>query len=150
MSEKLLALADAEGIEVFEWPFVPPINGFYYCDKSSGPVIGIADRIAEGSALYRCVLAEELGHHFTSTGCILPLGYFSRGQRVKISADEYRAHRWAALELMPGEQVRQALEYGCSNRWELAEYFNVTPELVDFRMELDDMVEFLLHWRPEY
>lgn len=138
MKEKLLGLVEEEGIYLIHWNFTPPVNGFYYQEAGSMPAIGIANHIKDNTPLYTCVLAEELGHYYTSTGAHLPVARFSYTQRLTISRTEYIAQKWAALQLMPAEKVRQALASGIREVWELAEEFGVTEDLVRFRMRIED------------
>jgi Zn-dependent peptidase ImmA (M78 family) len=138
MKDKLLCLVEEEGIYLLHWDFPPPVNGFYYQEAGSVPAIGIASRIKDNSPLYTCVLAEELGHYYTSTGVHPPVARFSYAERLNVSRSEYIAQKWAALKLMPAEKVRQALTAGIREVWELAEEFGVTEDLVRFRMGMED------------
>lgn len=137
MKDKLLNLVDEEGIYLVHWDFAPPVNGFYFLEEGLTPAIGIAKRIDENSPLYTCVLAEELGHHYTGAGH-LPVKGLNYSQRLKIGRAEYIAQKWAASILMPAERVRQALANGIHEVWELAEEFGVTEDLVRFRMKMED------------
>lgn len=139
MKDKLLSLVEEEGIYLVHWDFDPPVNGFYYHEEGLKPTIGIANGIIDNTPLYTCVLAEELGHHYTSAGQNLPVKGFSYSQRLDISRAEYLAQKWAALKLMPAEKVRQALASGIHEVWELAEEFGVTETLVRFRMGIEDL-----------
>lgn len=65
MYEKLLCEAEKENIEVVYMPLKGRIKGLY-CDK----VIAINKNI-ETTAEKTCVLAEELGHYYTSCGNII-------------------------------------------------------------------------------
>lgn len=138
MKDKLLGLVEDEGIYLVHWDFEAPVNGFYYHEDGLRPTIGIAKRISDNTPLYTCVLAEELGHYYTSAGQGLPVKGFSYSQRLDINRAEYIAQKWAALKLMPAEKVRQALASGIREIWELAEEFGVTESLVRFRMGIED------------
>lgn len=144
MKDDLLYMVEESGIYLVHWDFAPPVNGFYYHEEGLVPTIGIARHIGEYSPLYDCVLAEELGHHYTTTGYHLPVKYFNYANRQNISRAEYRAMKWAALKLMPVEHIKRALHAGFCEIWELAEEFGVTEELVRFRMKLEDCQEMLL------
>lgn len=65
-----------------------------------------------------CVLAEELGHYFTSSGNIMTDSVESRKQ-------EQKARLWAYnLQIgLPG--LISAKEAGCENAFEMAEYLDV-------------------------
>lgn len=101
--------------------------------------VGIAKHIHDGSCLFRCVLAEELGHHYTSTGNSQPVKCSSYRQKMNISRSEYQARKWAALELIPLNMIKKALAAGITEVWELAEEFGVTEDVARFRMGLPDV-----------
>lgn len=46
------------------------------------------------------------------------------------SKHEYRADKWACETLLPKDEMQQAFENGYVEVWQLAEYFDVTEELV--------------------
>lgn len=69
-----------------------------------------------------CVLSEELGHHYTSIGNILNQDdVWSRKQERQARIDGYR-------RLITLVSLISAFEYGCRNRYEVAEYIGVTEE----------------------
>lgn len=136
MPFELLRIAYDEGIKVEYWNFEPPLEGIYVAIPDLPPVIGISNRLFECSPRFRCVLAEELGHHFTTAGDALPKKLFHYRDRLTVSQVEYRALRWAAEHLMPEDQLGQAFQSGCREVWELSEWFNVTHEMVSFRIKL--------------
>lgn len=144
MPFSLLKMADEHGIIVEYWDFRPPLEAVYWSFPGLPPVIGLARSLFDSRAHFRCVLAEELGHHFTSTGNSIPLTLFHYRDRLEISRVEYRAMRWAALHLMPLDKLRLAFRKGIYERWELAEHFDVTEDMVDFRMALPDIRDKLL------
>ena len=67
-----------------------------------------------------CVLAEELGHHYTTSGNILDL---SQAENRK---QERRAGIWAYNKQIGLKGLINAYEHGCRNRHEIAEYLEVT------------------------
>lgn len=138
-TDELYTVAEEQGVYIVQWNFPDEINGLYFCEEGKQPTIALAERLAEGSSLYRCVLAEELGHHFTSAGNLLPSRYFYRLWRSNIGRGEYKARKWAAEALMPGPMLKTALAAGSCEAWELAEEFGVTNEMVVFRMGLGDI-----------
>ncbi len=142
-NRNLYKLAEQEGIVILTWDFVPPADGIYYYECGIPPIIGIANRIQEDSVLYRCVLAEELGHHFTTTKNALPPKYQNIREKIKVGRAEFQARRWAAQYLMPLDRVIESLQGGTCQSWELAQEFGVTEELVNLRMELPDIKQWL-------
>lgn len=73
----------------------------------------------------KCVLVEELGHHFTSYGDISDL------TKVVNIKQELRARRWGYERLVCIRSIIQAYEYGCRNIYEMAEYLNVTASFLE-------------------
>ena len=68
--EKLQDEACKDGIEVVDYPFESERIKGLYCDGT----IVIRDNIATTTEK-ACVLAEELGHHYTSVGNIIDMEY---------------------------------------------------------------------------
>lgn len=136
MPFEMLKTAYDEGIKVVYWDFEPPMDGIYVAIPGYYPIIGISSRLFECSPRFRCVLAEELGHHFTTIEDNLPRQFFHYRDRLSVSRAEYRALRWAAEYLIPQKQLDKALKDGSDTLWDLAELFDVTEEMMEFRMRL--------------
>lgn len=71
-----------------------------------------------------CVLAEELGHHYTTVGNILDQ---SKAENRK---QERRARLWAYHKAFDLIDLVSAYKYGCRNRYEIAEYLEVTEQFL--------------------
>lgn len=71
-----------------------------------------------------CVLAEELGHHYTSSGNILDQ---TRTEHVK---QEQRARMWAYNKQIGLYGIINAYKRGCRNIHEMADYLDVTEEFL--------------------
>lgn len=71
-----------------------------------------------------CVLAEELGHHYTTVGNILD--QFSVSNRKQ----ELRARMWAYNKLIGLMGIIKSYEHGCQSYHEMAEYLDVTEEFL--------------------
>lgn len=117
--ERLLREAQKNSIEVYEKPMTPSIKGLYG-DNTVWVNSGIPT-IAEKS----CILAEELGHHYTSSGDILDQ------KELRNRKQEKRARNWAYERLVPLDGIVQAYKAGVSNRYEIAEFMNVTEDFLD-------------------
>ncbi len=118
MFEQLLKEAEEEGLEVISWSLQGKTKGLYY-----NGTIAISESITT-TAEKTCVLAEELGHYYTSCGDIIDTsGVNNRRQEV-------RARRWAVKRLIPLKSIIQAFEAGCRNMYEAAEYIGVTEEFL--------------------
>lgn len=73
---------------------------------------------------FKAALAHELGH--CATGCT---------HRVSSPYDlvcrhEYKADRWAVQRYLPFEELQKAVQGGCTEPWQLAEYFQLSEETV--------------------
>ena len=91
-----------------------------YCDGT----VALNSKI-ETSAERACVLAEELGHHHTSVGVIIDL---SDAQNRK---QERQARLWAYNNRIGLYGLIRAYEHGCTSRYDIAEYLNVTEEFLE-------------------
>lgn len=123
---QLMQLAEEEDIDVIEMPMSGRNKGFY-CDN----VIALNSRM-ETLTETRCVLAEELGHYYTSYGDILDQS------KVENRKQEIKARRWGYSKLVPIPKLIQAYKYGCTSKYEIAEYIEVTEEF------LEDSIEYYL------
>ena len=76
-----------------------------------------------------CVLAEELGHHYTTIGNIIDQ---SNNENRK---QELKARAWAYNEMVGLSGIVKAYEAGCRSRSEAAECLNVTEAFLQEAME---------------
>lgn len=118
--EKLQDKACKDGIDVIDYPFNSNRIDGLYCDGT----IAIRKDI-ETSAEKACVLAEELGHHYTSHGNIMNM------DNVNSRQQEYDARLWGYNNLIGLLGIIRAFEHGCRNRYEMAEYLEVTEEYLE-------------------
>lgn len=70
-------------------------------------------------------LAHELGHCLTWSFYNISSKYNTRSRM------EYRADRWVIHNLIPFSEFYEALQNGITERWQLAEYFEVTEDYID-------------------
>lgn len=71
-----------------------------------------------------CVLAEELGHHYTTVGDILDQSdVWNRKQ-------ELQARTWAYDEVLGLDSIITAHKRGCKTIYEMAEYLEVTESFL--------------------
>ena len=115
--EQLLAHSDEAGLVVREKPLK------YNDGRIKGNRIAIRQNI-ETQKEKACVLAEELGHHYTSAGNILDL---EKPENIK---QERRARMWAYNEQIGLIGIINAYKRGCRNIHEMAEYLDVTEEFL--------------------
>ncbi len=116
--EALLDEAYEEGLIVKEKPLQ------YNNGRIKGKRIAIRKDI-DTSIEKSCVLAEELGHHYTTVGNILDL---SDAQNRK---QERQARFWAYNKQIGLYGLIKAYEHGCRNRYEIAGYLEVTEEFLE-------------------
>ena len=113
--EQLLTVADQEGLLVKEHSLIN------HDGLISGRRIAIRRNI-ETQAGKSCVLAEEIGHHCTSSGDILDQ------TDIMHRKQEYRA-RFYGYNLKIGlSGLIRAYEAGCRNIFEMADFLDATEE----------------------
>lgn len=117
--ECLQCEACEDGIYVIERNFSKNIKGLY-CDG----MVAINENI-ETTTEKNCVLSEELGHHYTSFGNILDLS------DVQNRKQERQARLWAYNKRIGLYGLIRAYEHGCSSRYEIAEFLEVTEEFLE-------------------
>lgn len=117
--EKEEQKAEAVGVRIDYIPFKNMNIKGLYCNGS----IAINSQLETGVEK-TCVLAEELGHHFTSSGDILNLDSVSNKKQ------ERAARLWAYNDMITIDKLISAKEAGCSNRYEIAEHLNVTESFL--------------------
>ena len=76
----------------------------------------------ETQAEKSCVLAEELGHHYTSSGDILDQ------DNIMKQKQEYRARLYGYNLKIGLTGLIRAYEAGCRNLYEMAEFLDTTEE----------------------
>lgn len=126
--EELLIEADNNNINVKELPLLAN-DGLI-----KGNNIAIRKDIVT-SQEKTCVLAEELGHFNTNAGNIL------NQDLTQNRKQEHLGRSWAYSKLIPLEHIISAFEYGCRNRFEFAEYLNVTEQF---------LMDAMQHYRHKY
>jgi len=102
----------------------------YYLGEESLKGIYIDGNIALNTSLgtsaeKACVLAEELGHHYTTVGNIIELDTPYKQKQ------ERQARLWAYNKLIGLSKLVGAYENGCSTKYEIAEFLEVTEEFLE-------------------
>ena len=116
--EQLLTAADQEGLLVKE----QPLTG--HDGLIRGSRIAIRKDI-ETQVEKSCVLAEEIGHYRTSFGNILDQS------KVESRKQEYRARLYGYNLKIGLAGLIRAYEARCRDRYEMAEYLDVTEEYLE-------------------
>lgn len=115
--ESLLHDADMMGLEVKELHFESRTKGL-----CKGEKIGIRKEMTKTEKA--CILAEEIGHYYTTTGNILDQR--DTGNRKQ----ETIARKWAVDKMLRIQDLFRASEQPCSNLFEIAEYLDVTEDFL--------------------
>lgn len=120
--EELLKEADSMGLIVKEKPLQSGDGRIY------GNKIAIRKDIPTQTEK-ACVLAEELGHHCTSSGNIIDQSIvFNRQQELRARMYGYNLN----VGLIG---IAKAFESGCRNLYEMAEFLGVTEEYLKEAIE---------------
>lgn len=133
MPEKLLELAESENILVDYFILPADLLGVYYRTKNMPPVILLHSRLKDNRRLLRCVFAEEIGHHFTTSQNIM---VFSRKDNYVYMKYEKLALWWATKYLMPLKELIKAINGGLFLTHEIAEHFEVTERFAGIGLKL--------------
>lgn len=87
----------------------------------NGDVIGL-NKVIETDVKRRCILAEELGHYYTTSGNILDIS------NVMNRKQEFRARVWGYQRIITMDKLIAAYHKGCRNSYEIAEELEVTED----------------------
>lgn len=99
-----------------------PVDGMYIGFDGFGYVIFINRHRSQ--ARRTVALAEELGHHFQSTGDIAALN------SIQARKQELLGRRWSYDQLLPPDTALEYLKKG-GTPWDLAEDTNLPDDFVD-------------------
>lgn len=113
----LLNEANAEGISIKERPFKT------YDGRLKGKDIYL--RKDMNTTEKSCVLAEELGHYYTTVGNILDINVSENRKQ------ERQARLWGYNRVIGLFGLIRAYEHGCKDKYEIAEYLDVTEEYLE-------------------
>jgi len=129
--DKLYKIIEEQGIIIEEVKFRHNyhMEGIYFKAPGLPPIIGIDNSILNDSKRLVSVLAEEMGHHFTSYGD-LSAECVTYSESIQISKQEKAARKWATNFVMPYEELVKAIKSGYKTVFELSDYFGVTPIFV--------------------
>ena len=119
------------------------LSDFYqYCRENQIDVIPYAGLPVEGATLrdadqYAIFLdfSQILSTRLLRGVCCHELGHAATGALHKVASpyetverSEYRANRWCAQHYLTAEDFKEAFSHGCTESWELAEYFDLPEE----------------------
>jgi len=143
--EQLAQEANDNGLEVLEMAFNSNRIKGLYCNST----IAINDKLKD-SRKKACILAEEIAHHDLTVGNILEQSNTQNRKQEMLA-------RMSAYNRMIGLiGLINAFNAGCKNRFEIAEYLDVTEEfLIDaleaYRNKFGEYItidEYVIYFEP--
>jgi hypothetical protein len=118
--EQLLQEATHDGINVIDYDIpVSALKGFY-CNNTI-----VLDKSLDTTAEKACVLAEELGHHHLTAGCILDEGSVANVKQERL------ARNWAYEKMVSTSSIIEAYKMRLSSREDFADHLGVTEEFLE-------------------
>lgn len=112
--EKLLQEAEDNNVKVYDFDLGGSGFDGLYIDGN----VALSNQI-ETTARKACVLAEELGHYYTTVGNILDQNDSNSRKQ------ERTARKWAYEKLVPRNSIETAFKKGYTTLWDLAEYLDL-------------------------
>lgn len=153
MDKKLLYLwqkVEEENINVlFHQIKCPPDNllAAYINRPGMKPSIILDNSLRYEKTLFRCIFAEEVGHHMMGVSTNFFKAERSYRYELHRGRDEIKAMRWATDVLIPDIELYLAIKrQGLAEVYELAEYFNVT---IPFMMDKLKFVKSTYRWEEK-
>ncbi len=116
---QLYQIADQNQIDVDYFPLSAIVSL-----SIPGAIAMDVDKIRD-SREETAILGHELGHCMTGSFYRVDSSLETRGRM------EARANRWAFRELLPWQDLKNALRQGITEPWELAEYFNLPQAFIE-------------------
>jgi Zn-dependent peptidase ImmA (M78 family) len=142
--QTLINLAEQQKIIIDEYPLGEELRAIYLKIRElENPIIFLNKNLSYYSPETRCVLAEELGHYFTTIGNAL-YQHRNYSDVLMVNKIEKAAIRWAGHFLIPNEELYQALQHGQPSLYELAQKFNVTEGFAKARLQIFKEEEYAL------
>ena len=130
---------------LFEINSLPEDRLGFYQHSSHATVIIIDDSLNNDPIHFKCILAEEIGHYFTTIGDNMPYKGITYRKRVAIDKEEEKAIKWAVDYLIDTTRLLHYLSTNLYDRFdELVDYFEVTEEYLLLKLQF--MGRQKLHW----
>lgn len=127
--EELASSTDAKDVDIVDKSFMSEKLKGLYCDGT------IALNSNLSSTEKNCILAEELGHHHTSSGNIIDMNSVANRKQ------EHRARVWGYNRLIGLAGIISSYKAGCRTIHDTAEYLEVTN---------DFLTEALQYYKQKY
>ncbi|BEP28781.1 ImmA/IrrE family metallo-endopeptidase [Helicovermis profundi] len=143
--KKLLYLLSTNNI-TYSIVLLPESVLGYFHNDSDGSFILINQSIENNIPLHRCVLAEEIGHYFTTVGINEPLNSILYASNLSILKQEEKAIKWATDFLINTDSL---LKYISSNIQcsfnDLIDFFNVTDIFMKEKLKFMSLEHLYWH-----
>lgn len=97
------------------------------CGKCIGNTIYINNRITTKEKA--CILAEEIGHYYLTVGDI------TNQKDINNKKQELKARRYGYNLLIEPDDIIHAIKKGCNNRYEIADYLNISEDFFEELIE---------------
>lgn len=120
---ELYELAGKQNIPIFPYP-MPRCGSMSLMTPDGSCCIGVDRQVLDGGVEERMHLSHELGHCVTGSFYNIYAAADSRQRH------ENRADKWAIEQLIPVEDLDDAVAQGCTEIWELAEHFQVSEDFI--------------------
>lgn len=123
----LLSMCKDEGIEISYQPLDQKngLLGLYFRAQDGTPIIILDKHLERNPRVERCVLSEEVFHHFTGVTYSIFNPHRCYGTAVLSQKNEHVAKRRSSEFLMPTPDFREAIRRGRRTIHDLIEYFYV-------------------------
>lgn len=124
--DKLLNICATSGIHIERTILPKKLKAIIYSDDNTDPVISLDHSICTYKE-EACVLAEEVGHYYTSCGNLIT---DSNLHKAIVKKQENIAKRWAFQYMISLSDLVDAHKAGCATIYEVAEYLEITEEFL--------------------
>ena len=121
--EKFLDRIHREHVRYREEEIAFPVNGLYIRGRRRRPLVVVRESLSSDEKL--CVAAEEMGHHFTSSGNLL---YVTPREYER---QEWRAKKWAYENLVKLDDLGAAYTAGYRCLHSMAFRLDVSSEFLE-------------------
>ena len=119
----LYDFAKQQNIGVFPYS-LPETGSLSFMEDNGDCFIGMDDSVRDGDVRERVHLGHELGH------CVTGSFYNIHAAVDHRRRHENRADKWAIHQLLPVEELDDAVAEGCTELWQLADRFGVTEDFI--------------------
>lgn len=119
----LYAYAEENGISVVSFP-LGDLEAMSLITSDGRPCIGIDPDRLSSKQDEKIKLSHELGH-------VVQNAFYNSFAACDVwERQENKANRWSFRSLVSEKDLRKAVKNGLTEVWELAEYFDVPPEVM--------------------